>query len=153
MKSPLRTAKIIWLTCLSFFLLFVFFIFSISINLFSLYGKIPGLDILENPKSELASEVYSADYVLLGKYFSSFNRSTVEAKELPESIKTALIATEDVRFTEHSGIDLRGIASIPYYLLSGKRKGSLLPAFRKKEGSQHHYPAIGQESFRYEEVP
>jgi penicillin-binding protein 1A len=124
MKSPLRIVKIIWITCLSLFLLFIFFIFSVSINLFSLYGKIPGLDILENPKSEIASEVYSYDYVLLGKYFSNFNRSPIEAKELPRNIQDALIATEDVRFTEHSGIDLRGVASIPFYLLQGKKKGA-----------------------------
>ncbi|HXA02873.1 MAG TPA: transglycosylase domain-containing protein [Cytophagaceae bacterium] len=124
MKSPLKIIKAIWIICLSFVLLFCFFIFSVSVNLFSLYGKIPGLDILENPRNEIASEVYAADYVLLGKYFSGFNRSPVEAKDLPESIKSALIATEDVRFVKHSGIDLRGIASIPYYLLSGKKKGA-----------------------------
>jgi penicillin-binding protein 1A len=124
MKSPLKTVKTIWIIFLSFFLFFCFFVFSVSINLFSLYGKIPGLDILENPKNEIASEVYAADFVLLGKYFSGFNRSPVEARDIPESIKNALIATEDVRFATHSGIDLRGIASIPYYILSGKKKGA-----------------------------
>jgi penicillin-binding protein 1A len=124
MKSPTKIVKAIWIASLVFILLFCFFIFSVSVNLFSLYGKIPGLDILENPKNEIASEVYSSDYVLLGKYFSGFNRSPVEEKDLPESIKNALIATEDVRFASHSGIDLRGIASIPLYILSGKKKGA-----------------------------
>ncbi|MFL5730346.1 MAG: penicillin-binding protein 1A [Cytophagaceae bacterium] len=124
MKSFRKAVKIIWISALSFFLLFLFFVFSVSINLFSLYGKIPGLDILENPKSELASEVYSSDYVLLGKYFSNFNRSPIEAKELPKNIQDALIATEDIRFREHSGIDLRGVSSIPFYLIRGKKKGA-----------------------------
>ena len=63
---------------------------------------------MENPESELASELISEDNVVIGKYFLE-NRTLVEYKELPESIVNALLATEDVRFTKHSGIDARGL--------------------------------------------
>lgn len=103
--------------------LLVFHILSVSINLFGLYGEMPSLERLTNPKSELATEVYSSDGVMLGKYFNE-NRSPVTYEQLsPELLKT-LYATEDIRFEEHSGIDLKGMSAITYYLLVGKRRGS-----------------------------
>nr|GFD32425.1 hypothetical protein [Tanacetum cinerariifolium] len=68
----------------------------------------PNLRTLENPKSELASEVYSADGVLLGKYFRE-NRTPAEYRDLPQNLVDALVATEDVRFEQHSGIDFKSI--------------------------------------------
>ncbi len=68
----------------------------------------PSLKNLENPESELASEVISEDNEVLGKYFLE-NRSLIEYKELPENVVNALLATEDIRFTKHSGIDARGL--------------------------------------------
>jgi penicillin-binding protein 1A len=81
---------------------------AVSINFMNLFGRMPNLKTLENPKSELASEIYSADGVLLGKYFRE-NRTPVEYKDLPQNVIDALIATEDVRFEEHSGIDFKSI--------------------------------------------
>src|SRR5690554_595865 len=69
-------------------------------------SNLPSFEELENPNNALASEVYSSDGVLLGKYYSE-NRSNSDFEELPESLVNALIATEDIRFYEHSGIDLR----------------------------------------------
>ncbi|WP_400192504.1 penicillin-binding protein 1A [Hymenobacter sp. B81] len=100
------------------------FIFAVSINFLNLFGRMPNLRTLENPKSELASEIYSADGALMGKYFRE-NRTPVDYEELPLSLIDGLIATEDVRFVDHSGIDLKGMAAIPYYMVSGRvRRGS-----------------------------
>jgi penicillin-binding protein 1A len=84
----------------------------------NLFGELPDLKTLENPKSELASEVYSADNVPLGKYFRE-NRSPVDYEELPQNLIDALIATEDIRFEEHAGIDFKASFAIVYYKLLG----------------------------------
>jgi len=68
----------------------------------------PTFEELENPKTNLASEVYSADQVLLGKYFYE-NRSNIHYTDLSPNLVNALIATEDERFFDHSGIDVRSI--------------------------------------------
>lgn len=81
---------------------------AVSVNFMNLFGRMPNLHTLENPKSELASEIYSADGVLLGKYFRE-NRTPVDYKDLPQNVIDALIATEDVRFEQHSGIDFKSI--------------------------------------------
>jgi len=72
------------------------------------YGKLPGFEELENPNSALASEVYTADGILLGKYYYE-NRSNVSYDNLSPNLINALIATEDSRFKEHSGIDVKGL--------------------------------------------
>ncbi len=77
-------------------------------------GKMPTFEELENPESNLASEIYSQDSVLLGTVFWD-NRSYTEYEELPQNIIDALIATEDVRFHNHSGIDARGLARVFVY--------------------------------------
>jgi penicillin-binding protein 1A len=87
------------------------------------FGGMPDLSKLENPKSELASELWSSDGELLGKYFRE-NRTPVKYDELSPNLLNALYATEDIRFEDHSGIDLKGNLSIAYYLLQGKRRGA-----------------------------
>jgi len=84
------------------------FVLAVSGNFLNLFGRMPNLKTLENPRSELASEIYSADGVLLGKYFRE-NRTPVEFKDLPQNLIDALIATEDVRFEQHSGIDVKSV--------------------------------------------
>jgi len=74
-------------------------------------GYVPSFEDLENPKNNLASEVYSADSVLLGK-FALENRTYVDFNELSPNIINALIATEDIRFHKHSGVDARGLARV-----------------------------------------
>lgn len=81
------------------------FFYLISIDVF---GKLPTFEALENPKSELASEIISSDGEVLGKYFRQ-NRSNAKFSELPPNLVNALVATEDIRFHEHSGVDARAI--------------------------------------------
>jgi len=105
-----KLTKYTWYTFLGGILLLILFIFTVSINLFNLYGEFPSYEALENPEEEniLASELYSADGELLGKYFRE-NRSQVDYDELSPNLVNALISTEDVRFRKHSGIDLVGV--------------------------------------------
>ena len=86
------------------------------------FGPMPGFAELENPKSNLASEVYSADGKLLGTYFLE-NRSNVTYREISPYLIDALIAIEDVRFEKHSGIDQRALGRVIYGLATGKHKG------------------------------
>jgi penicillin-binding protein 1A len=74
-------------------------------------GFMPTFEDLENPESLLASEVVSADHVVLGKYFME-NRSFVRYEEFSPALLNALVATEDVRFFNHSGIDARGLVRV-----------------------------------------
>lgn len=72
-------------------------------------GFMPSFEELENPKNILASEIYFEDGKTLDKYFIRENRTYVDYEDLPPHLIDALIATEDVRFYSHSGIDLRGL--------------------------------------------
>ena len=88
-------------------LIFVLLIFTCA-N-FGLFGKMPSLKELENPEADLASEVYSADGKLMGKYYAE-NRSEIKYSQISPNIINALIATEDERFKDHSGIDGKAVA-------------------------------------------
>lgn len=72
-------------------------------------GFMPTFEELENPNNRFASEVYFADGPVMNKYFEKENRKYTEYKEIPQSVIDALIATEDARFYDHSGIDARGL--------------------------------------------
>jgi len=85
-------------------------------------GYIPTFEELENPKSNLASEVYSSDGILLGKYFIE-NRSNATFTELDSNLINALIATEDIRFYSHSGIDFKALARAIAGAVTGQNKG------------------------------
>ncbi|MBU2938113.1 transglycosylase domain-containing protein [Lacinutrix sp. C3R15] len=74
----------------------------------SMFGDLPDHTILENPKTNLATEIISSDGKTLGKFYFNDNRTPVSYDELPQHLVDALIATEDARFHEHSGIDARG---------------------------------------------
>mgnify|MGYP001828698269 CR=1 FL=1 len=67
-----------------------------------IFGELPDHTILENPKTNLATEIISSDGVTLGKYYFNDNRTPVSYDELPQHLVDALIATEDARFHSHS---------------------------------------------------
>jgi len=81
-----------------------------------LLGFMPSFDELENPKSNIATEIYSADQVLLSTFFIE-NRSPVDYKDISPNLINALVATEDIRFYDHSGIDARGLARVLFRTL------------------------------------
>ncbi|MBS1946177.1 MAG: penicillin-binding protein [Bacteroidetes bacterium] len=98
-----KAVRIFWR--IFFFGVAVLLVFIVMIN-FNLFGKLPSLKELENPSIILASEVYADDGTLMGKYYTERgNRSNVEYKDISPNVVNALVATEDERFYEHSGID------------------------------------------------
>ena len=72
------------------------------------FGPMPDHTALENPRTNLATEIMSADGITLGKFYYEDNRTPVGYNELPEHLVNALIATEDIRFYDHAGIDAKG---------------------------------------------
>src|SRR6201996_2932864 len=88
-----------------FYSLGAFILFLILINL-GVFGSLPSLKELENPTISLATEVYAEDGTPMGKYYKDKgNRSNVEYKDISPNVVNALVATEDERFYDHSGID------------------------------------------------
>jgi len=72
-------------------------------------GYLPPLDELQNPKNKYATEVISADMQSLGRYYRQENRVGVQYKDLSPDLINALVATEDVRFYDHSGVDAKSL--------------------------------------------
>ncbi|MBN1388759.1 MAG: transglycosylase domain-containing protein [Bacteroidales bacterium] len=102
------------------FLLIILIFILIS---FDLFGPMPSFEELENPENNLAAEVYSADGVMMGKFFLQ-NRTWVDYDEISPYVVAALIATEDIRFHRHSGIDIRSLIRVVIKtLLLGKETG------------------------------
>ena len=87
-----------------------------------LLGSMPDFRQLENPKTNLATQIISADDTVLGKFYFNDNRTPISFHEIPTDMIDALIATEDERFYNHSGIDFRGTARALFYL--GKKGGA-----------------------------
>ena len=85
-------------------------------------GEMPPLEQLENPKTNLATQILSSDGVVLGKFYYNDNRTPITYDELPTNIVQALIATEDERYYDHSGIDWYATLRAIYFL--GKRGGA-----------------------------
>lgn len=93
---------------LSIIVLFFLYLGAVDVNLFWLFGKSPGWYDISEHKTSQASELYSADGVLLGKYFNE-NRTPVKYDEVNPTFWRALIDTEDERFYDHWGIDPVGL--------------------------------------------
>ena len=89
-----RFVKRLWIAFVIVLLSVPCYIFTVSINLWYLYGGLPSVAILQNPKHDLSSELYAADGVLLGKYFR-YNRSPAEYEEISQNVIHALLATEE----------------------------------------------------------
>lgn len=86
------------------------------------WGEMPTFERLENPQTNLATEVLSSDGETLGKFYLDDNRTPVPFSELPENIVNALVATEDARYFDHSGIDARG--TLRAFAFLGTRGGA-----------------------------
>ncbi len=100
-----KAKKIFWRL---FLIGFASFFLLIILANFGVFGKMPSLKDLENPSIQQASEVYAIDGTLMGKYYTERgNRSNVKFRDISPNVINALIATEDERFHDHSGIDTR----------------------------------------------
>lgn len=103
-----RPVKILWRL---FFFFFACMLLVFTAANFGLFGKMPSLRELENPEADLASEIISSDGLLMGKFYAE-NRSEVKYHEISKNVINALIATEDERFLDHSGIDAEALARV-----------------------------------------
>lgn len=86
------------------------------------FGEMPTFERLENPQTNLATEIISSDGHTLGKFYLDDNRTPVAYKDLPENLVHALVATEDARYFNHSGVDARGTLRALFFL--GQRGGA-----------------------------
>lgn len=86
------------------------------------FGQMPDLQQLENPKTNLATQIITSDNRIIGKYYFKDNRTPISFEELPQNLIDALIATEDERFYSHSGVDWKSTLRAIYYM--GERGGA-----------------------------
>jgi penicillin-binding protein 1A len=115
-----RYNLLIWKFVIGGIALFAIFISLLSIGVF---GELPSFRDIEHPKSNQASEILADNNKPIGTYFVQ-NRSNVTYKDISPNVINALIATEDIRFKEHSGIDFKRTFSIIGYNLIGKKQGA-----------------------------
>ncbi|GAA4096241.1 penicillin-binding protein 1A [Mucilaginibacter panaciglaebae] len=121
--SPQDIRKYNWYIWRFFIGCFVFVLLLIGLTSFGIFGTLPSLRDLENPKSNQASEIISSDKKILGKYYVE-NRSNVTFKDISPNVINALVATEDNHFYQHSGIDFWRTFSIIFYNLIGHKQGA-----------------------------
>jgi penicillin-binding protein 1A len=104
-------------------------------------GEMPDHTQLENPRTNLATEIISSDGQTLGKFYFNDNRTPVSYDELPQHLVDALVATEDARFHEHSGVDARGTLRAAVKLGSGGGASTISQQLAKQlfhgEGSKN----------------
>ncbi|MBA4239241.1 MAG: penicillin-binding protein [Sphingobacteriaceae bacterium] len=105
-----------WLLVWSPFIILFLLVSFISLEIFT---DLPSVAELQNPKSNLATVIYSSDMKTLGKYYAE-NRVSVKYYELDKDLIDALIATEDARFHEHSGVDVRALGRAVFGALTGR---------------------------------
>ncbi|HTL06909.1 MAG TPA: biosynthetic peptidoglycan transglycosylase, partial [Chitinophagaceae bacterium] len=93
-----------------------FILFMLLLN-FGIFGEMPSLEELENPSVLQATEIYANDGTMMGKYYlDRGNRSNVRYNDISRHVVDALVATEDERFYDHSGIDAKGVLRAVFFL-------------------------------------
>lgn len=112
------------------------------------FGAMPDHTALENPRTNLATEILSSDGLTLGKFYYEDNRTPVSYKELPKHLVDALIATEDIRYYDHAGIDARGTLRAIFKLGKGGGASTISQQLAKQlfhgEGSRNTVGRITQ---------
>ena len=111
----------VWICTLLFSVLAFFF--AIDSNLFYLFGSTPDFDEIKDPTVSEASEVYSADGKLIGRFYNE-DRTPVEYNEISPILIRTLIDTEDERFYHHHGVDYQGLFSAMKDIFSGHARGA-----------------------------
>lgn len=115
-NKPLRYTAIVLYFIILFFC-------ALELNFLGLFGYSPSIKDIRAPHMRIASELYTADGKLIGRYYKE-NRTPVEFDQITKSTINALIATEDARFYSHSGIDLRSLFSSAISTVSGDKRGA-----------------------------
>lgn len=99
-----KAVKATWILFLCIILCVPLYVYTVSIDLFGLFGGMPSYAAIENPQNDLSSELISADNVSLGRYFR-YNRSQVNYDQLSPDLVNTLLLSEDHRFYDHAGMD------------------------------------------------
>ncbi|WP_207534059.1 penicillin-binding protein 1A [Desertivirga arenae] len=121
MFREIRIKPLRYLVVLIYFIILSFC--AIELNFLWLFGYSPTLHDIKTPNMRIASEVYTADKKLIGRYYKE-NRTPVEFNQISQQTINALIATEDARFFSHSGIDIRSLFSSIISTASGDKRGA-----------------------------
>lgn len=121
-KKKTNYKKFIWTFWMLFFTGILSVVGFFGVVAYGYLGPMPPLEQLENPKTNLATQILSSDGEVLGKFYFNDNRTPISYDELPQNIVDALIATEDERYYDHAGIDWRGTLRAVFYL--GKKGGA-----------------------------
>ena len=114
-----KAIRNLWIVFGSLLVLVFLFFFCVATGIF---GTMPSFEELENPRTNLATEIISCDGKILGSYYIE-NRSNVRYSELSHYMPEALISIEDERFTDHSGIDEKALFRVAFGVLTGRKKG------------------------------
>ena len=120
-SGPWYKALPVWL--LTFLVLIVLFFVAVDCNFCYLFGRSPDIDDIKDPVVAEASEVYTCDEVLMGRYFNE-NRTPVAYEDISPILIQTLIDTEDERFYQHKGIDVVGLFSAAKDIIQGRSRGA-----------------------------
>ncbi len=116
-KSLLKLSALLILTIGVFFVMLFFMVY------IGIFGRLASVKELSTIQNYLASEIYSSDNVLLGKYYVE-NRTNIAYKDIPGFLVDALIATEDVRFFKHNGIDQKSLLRVLFKTILLQKESS-----------------------------
>ena len=114
-----KAVRVLWSIFVIGILLIVLFFFCVAKGVF---GTMPTFEELENPQTNLATQIISCDGKILGSYYVE-NRSNVRYSDLSPYLSQALVSIEDERFYSHSGIDTKSLFRVAYGVLTGNKKG------------------------------
>lgn len=120
-KGPWYKQVVVWIA--TFFVSIVLLLGAVDINFLYLFGRSPGFSDIKSPITSAASEVYSSDSVLIGRFFNE-NRTPVKYEDLPPHLIRTLIDTEDERFYKHHGIDFQGLFAAVKDMVGGHARGA-----------------------------
>ena len=115
--------KKIFASIILLFLLICIYVLCVDNDFLGLFGRSPGTKDIKNPITSEASEIYSADSILIGRFYNE-NRSPVTFEQISPILIQTLIDTEDVRFYQHKGIDIKGLFSAIKDMAQGKARGA-----------------------------
>ena len=120
-KYPKGALAFIWMLRLMLFGFFCVFLLVVSVGL-GFFGRLPDMEELRNIENANSTEIYSADSLLIGKFYIE-NRTTIGLDKISEHVVNALVATEDRRFFEHQGIDFTSWLRVGFGMLTRTHKG------------------------------
>jgi penicillin-binding protein 1A len=118
-----RVVVCLWRGLVWLLILAAVYVFCVQTNFLYLTGEMPETEELQNPKLAQSSEIYTADGVAIGKYFTENRTPVKDFKQLSPYLVKALVATEDFRFYQHSGVDFKALGGVLVGILRGGERG------------------------------